>query len=154
MKKILKGILIPISLSIICGYFSAKAVYGIYRDNLENRLNSSKIYLLKSGEYNSYDDMRKNNISNSYVYYQEKNKYTSIVGITKEENNIQKIKEVFNEDLTVEEYYIATDLLNDKQKEYDEKLLKSKNKKDSEEIITNIINLYKEKDNIKLILNK
>ena len=91
MKKIIKSIIIPILLSILCGYFSAKGVFGIYKENLENKLNSSKIYLLKNGEYNSYDDMRKNNLLNSYVYYEDKNKSTSVVGITKEEDNISAI---------------------------------------------------------------
>ncbi|MBQ9854486.1 MAG: hypothetical protein IJO57_05595 [Bacilli bacterium] len=154
MKKIIKSIIIPILLSILCGYFSAKGVFGIYKENLENKLNSSKIYLLKNGEYNSYDDMRKNNLLNSYVYYEDKNKYTSVVGITKEEDNISIIQNVYDNKLTVEEYYISSDLIDDKQKEYDEKLSKTNDNEERQKIIDKIINLYKEKENIKLILNK
>ncbi len=154
MKKLIINTFIPLIISAIFGFFSARFVFNIYRENINERFSSSRIYLIQNGEYNSYEEMRKNNLGTSYVYYEDDNKYKSIVGITKEENNISKIKDLYDNNLTVEEYYINSDLLNNKQTDYDEQLLKTNNQKEVQDIINNIINLYKEDETIRLILTK
>lgn len=154
MKNKIKNILIPLIISIILGIISAKSIYKIYEEDIETRLTSSKIYLLENGSYKNYDDMRKENIKNSYVYYKDKDLYKSVIGITKDKDNIEKIKTIFDDSIVIEEYYISNDIINNKQKEYDEILKKAQNTKEATKIINDIIELYKENNSINLILSK
>lgn len=154
MKKMLKSIFLPMVLATIFGFISARLVYGIYQEKVIDYLTSSKIYLLQNGEYDTYEEMRMQNLGNSYVYYEDNQKYKSIVGITKEKTNISKIQDIYNTNLVVEEYYINTDLLNDKQTKYDKQLLNTNNLKEVREVVNNIINLYQKDETIQLILTK
>lgn len=154
MKNKIKNILIPVIISIAFGYISAKSIYKIYEKDIETRLTSSKIYLLENGTYKNYEDMRKENIKNSYVYYKDKDLYKSVIGITKDKDNIDKIKKLYDDSITIEEYYISSDIISDKQKEYDETLKKTQNTKEVTKIVNDIIELYKENNSINLILSK
>ena len=78
--------------------------------------------------------------------------YKTVVGITKDENNLEKIKSLYDNSLYVEEYYVSTELLNDKQKEYDILLNNTNNIYEVKEVVDNILSLYKEDDMIRLIL--
>lgn len=154
MKKIFKTFVLPVLLSTIIGFIFAKVVFRIYQDNLDIKLSSSKIYLLKNGEYKTYEEMRQDNNYHNYVYYQDENAYKSIIGITNEEENINKIKEIYDSPIEIEEYYISSGILDEKQKEYDKKLKQAKNNKEVQEIVDNILNIYKENDKITFILSK
>ena len=55
MKKMIKGIFIPLVVSMICGYVSAKLVYKVYGDKVNNRLESSKLYLIEDFDDLDYD---------------------------------------------------------------------------------------------------
>lgn len=153
MKKIIKSVLVPLIISTICGYISAKAVYKIYEDSITTRLSSSKIYLLENGEYDNYEDMRENNTSSNFIYYKDNNKYKSIVALTRQEENIKKIKDIYN-NITVEEYYISNNDNVEKQKEYDKILSNTFDEVEIKKIVNNILELYKENDKVNLILNK
>ena len=90
-------------------------------------------------------------IKNNYIYYIDNNQYKSIVGITKNENNIEKIKKLYNTDLKVKEFYIEEKEINEKQDEFDQKLSNSTKEEDTRKLLDDIINLYKEDDNMRLI---
>jgi len=154
MKKTIKSFVLPVLISVVTGFVFAKVVYGIYQDNIDIRLSSSKIFLLKNGEYKTYEDMRKDNNYNNYVYYQDDNIYKSIVGITNDEENVDKMKEIFTLPLEVEEYYIAEYLIDDKQKEYDLKLKNTNDDKEIKLLVDDILNIYKKNDSITFILSK
>jgi len=154
MKKAIKSFVLPVLISVVTGFVFAKVVYGIYQDNIDIRLSSSKIFLLKNGEYKTYEDMRQDNNYNNYVYYQDNDIYKSIVGITNDEENIDKMKEIFNLLLEVEEYYIAEYLIDDKQKEYDIKLKNTNDNKEIKLLVDDILNIYKKNDSITFILSK
>ena len=85
------------------------------------------------------------------IYYIDNNQYKSIVGITKNENNIEKIKKLYNTDLKVKEFYIEEKEINEKQDEFDQKLSNSTKEEDTRKLLDDIINLYKEDDNMRLI---
>lgn len=144
----------PMILATIFGFISARLVFSIYQEEVVDYLSSSKIYLLKNGEYDTYEEMRMQNLGNSYVYYEDEQKYKSIVGITKEKSNISKIQDIYPINLEVEEYYINTDLLNNQQTSYDNQLSKASNPKEVREVVNNIINLYQKDKTIQLILTK
>lgn len=154
MKKILKGYIIQLILSVLFGFVSAKLVYGVYNDELENKLSSSKLYLIENGKYLTYDNMREENNGNNYVYYKDDDGYKTVIGITKNYDNIDKIKSLYNETINIEEYYISEELLDDKQNEYDLLLSQANDVYEVKEVVNNILNLYRKDDTIKLVLTK
>lgn len=151
MKEILKKAMIPIFLSIICGCICGRVVYKIYLGENELAYNGNLIYLVQSGAYSTYDNMRANTIGYDYVYYEEDNLYKTVIGITKNKKNIDKIKEVYDGDVIVTEYYIEDAVLNNKIVEYDNILLKEKENIKIKDIVIKMLNLYKENNDIKLI---
>ena len=154
MKKKILGIVIPLFISMLFGFVCAKLVYKVYNDDIENKLSSSKLYLIQNGQYGTYDNMREENNGNNYVYYKDEDGYKSIVGITKDVDNINKIKKLYSDNVSVSEYYISNELLNDKQNEYDMELASVNDIHEVREVVDNILNLYREEDTIRLILVK
>ena len=143
MKKIIKSIIIPVLIAILFGYISGKYLYKTYKDNLYNNLKSSKLYLIENGKYYSVTNMREENSNNNYVYYKDNNIYKTI--------NIPKIKSLYSNDLTVEEYYIKTDNIDKKQLEYEKILSSTNDKQELKDAVDNILNLYKNDNTIRLI---
>ena len=154
MKKIIKGIFIPLVISMIFGFICGKLVYSVYGNDVENKLSSSKLYLIENGEYLTYDSMREENNGNNYIYYKDDDGYKTVVGITRDYDNIDKIRSLYSHSVKIEEYYISTELLNDKQNEYDGQLSKTNDLHEIKEVVDNILNLYREEDTIKLVLAK
>lgn len=154
MKKIIKGIFIPGVISVLFGFVCGKLVYSVYDEDISNKLSSSKIYLVENGEYLTYDTMREENNGNNYVYYKDDDGYKTVVGITRNEDNINKIKSLYSDSVRVEEYYVSSELLNDKQNEYDLQLSNTDDIYEVREVVDNILNLYREDDTIKMVLVK
>lgn len=151
MKNIIKKVFTPIIMGVILGSICGKIAYKIYSDDLENKFSTKKVYILEYGTYNNFDNMKEDNNQNNYIYYIDNNQYKSIVGITKNENNIEKIKKLYNTDLKVKEFYIEEKEINKKQDEFDQKLSNSTKEEDTRKLLDDIINLYKEDDNMRLI---
>ena len=154
MKKIIKGFLMPLVVSMICGFVCGKLVYSEYVDDVEDRLSSSKIYLIENGSYLTYENMREENNGNNYVYYRDDDGYKTVVGITKNYDNVDKIQSLYSDKVNVEEYYISNDMVTDKQDEYDLMLSSTDDMYEVREVVDNILNLYREEDTIKLVLSK
>lgn len=151
MKKIIKSILVPIIIAILFGFISGRFVYKTYKDNLYDNLRSSRLYLVENGTYDSIDNMREENSTNNYIYYKDNNKYKTVVGITNNYDNIAKIKRLYNDNLSVEEYYIETNNVDTRQLEYEKILSSTNDLKEVKEAVDNILNLYRSDDTIKLI---
>ena len=151
MKRIIISVFVPVFIAIILGYIGGRFVYMTYKDNLYDTLRSSRLYLVENGEYDNILDMREENSGNSYVYYKDDNKYKSVVGITKDYNNIGKIKSLYDNNLSVIEYYVANDILDSKQDEYEKKLNSASDILEVKEAVDNILNLYRSDESIKLI---
>ena len=151
LNKILKSVCVPVIISILFGYVCGKFVYKTYRDDINGDLTSSKLYLIQNGEYATYDNMREENSGNNYVYYKDKDVYKTVIGITRDYDNISKIKSLYNDDLLVEEYYVPTEFLDSKQDEYDLVLSQTQDVYEVKEIVDNILNLYRNDDSIRLI---
>ena len=139
---------------MIFGFVCGKMVYSVYEDDVSNKLSSSKLYLVENGKYLTYDMMREENNGNNYVYYKDDEGYKTVVGITRNEENIDKIKSLYSDDVRILEYYISSDMLDEKQNEYDIQLSNSKDVYEVREVVDNILNLYREEDTIKLVLAK
>ena len=151
MKKIIESIFIPMFIAILCGYIGGKFIYKTYKENLYNSLNSSRLYLIEKGSYDDINTMREENSNINYVYYKDKDKYKSVVGITKDYNNVDKIKSLYSDNLYVYEYYLSNNYLDSKQDEYEKDLDEATDIYDIKEAVNNILNLYRTDEEIKLI---
>ena len=150
VKKFLNKILVPVIISIVCGFISGKFIYNLYMENNNDILKNNTIYLIESADYQTYDNMRLNSQTNNYIYYQEKGTYKTVVGITKDEDNIKKISQVYNEDLKVSKYYLNDTNLNQKITNNDNLLKEANSNDEIKSIIEETLSLYKENNNIRL----
>lgn len=150
MLKI-KKVLISIILSIILGYLCGITIYKIYENDTLNIINSNKVYLLQSGAYSSIDNMKMNTKQLNYVYFNDEGMYKTIVAITKNKDNIKKIKNAYNIDMVINEYYLENDDLINKINEYDKELAGTSDKEEVVKIVNNMLINYKEENNIKLV---
>ena len=114
-------------------------------------INSNKVYLLQSGAYSSIDNMKMNTKQLNYVYFNDEGMYKTIVAITKNKDNIKKIKNAYNIDMVINEYYLENDDLINKINEYDKELAGTSDKEEVVKIVNNMLINYKEENNIKLV---
>lgn len=146
MKKI-KKVVIPIFLSIVCGAICGKLIYQIYDKKIETDINGEKIYLIQSGAYSTYDTMVKNTSLANYVYYQDQDGlFKSIIGLTENQKNIEKIKNTYKDKVIVNEYYSNNKELNQKIKEYDLKIQSAENEEEIQKIVLEMLKIYKNKE--------
>lgn len=151
MKEILKRAMIPVFLSIILGGICGRVVYKIYLDDSGLGYDDNIIYLIQSGEYSSYDNMRADTVGYDYVYYEEDKLYKTVIGITKNKDNIDKIKNVYDGEVSVFKYYTDDILLNKELTNYDNILQSEEDNDKIMEIVVKMLNLYKDNSDAKLI---
>lgn len=151
MKSKLKKIVVPIFLAVTCGTLCGRLMFNIYEEKGSSTLNSNVIYLLLDTSYNNYDEMKASTISSNYIYYEDKGKYNVVVALTKNEDNISKIEELYNKKLTINKYLINDEEIINKLNEYDEKLSNSTNNDEIKDIIRDMNNIYKDKEDIKMV---
>lgn len=149
MKSLFKKICMPLILSVICGFICGRVVFSIYKD--KSIIDSNIIYLLKDDSYSDYDTMKASYLSEEYTYFEEDGTFNTIVALTKDKDNINKIEEIYGSDLTVLKY-----LLNDKElismlEECDNKIKNTTDKEEIKEIISSMNNIYKEREDIKMV---
>jgi len=151
IKKIKRG-LIPIFLAVICGGICGKLVCSIYIDKASSKLENTKIYLVQAGAYSTYDNMVNNTNVGNYVYYEDDDGlYKTIIGMSLDYDNIEKIKSTYSGDVIVSEYYSMNNELNKKIEEYDKKISKLDNKNDIKDVVLEMLTLYKDNDESTLI---
>lgn len=136
----------PCLLSIVCGAICGKLVYGIYDKELESNIYGEKIYLIQAGTYSDYDNMVKNTSLNNYVYYKDEDGlFKSIIGLTENYDNIEKIKNTYSKEVIVSEYYSSDTELNKQIKEFDKKISEATSKEEIQTTVLEILSLYKDK---------
>lgn len=146
----LKKIVVPIFLSVFCGFVCGRLMFSIYEDKGSSILDSNVIYLLQDSSYSDYETMKASGVSANYIYYEEDGKYNMVVAMTKNKNNIEKIKEVYGKDLKVTEYLLGDDSINDMIDEYDIKLGATTDGEEIKKIIIDMINIYKDREDVKM----
>ena len=148
MKKKLYSFFTPILLSVVFGSFCGKIVYDMYDKKIEEDISGKKIYLVQAGAYSSYDNMVKNSMLSNYIYYEDEDGlYKSIIGITLDYDNLDKIKNTYKENVLVREFYSKDIDLNKRIEEYDRKLKNTTNNDEINAIIDKVLELYKGKNN-------
>ena len=146
LKKLFKVVL-PIFLAVLFGCFSAKIVFSNYDNKIPTTINGKKVYLIQSGAYSNYDNMVKNTLVNNYIYYQDDDGlYKSVIGITENQDNIEKIKSTYKGNVIITEYYSTNQNLNTKLHEYDLLLSKTTDNNELKKIILQMLELYKDND--------
>lgn len=141
----------PIFLSVLCGLVCGKLMFSIYEDKGSTLLNSNLIYLLEDETYEDYDTMKASTITSNYMYYEEDGKYNAVIAMTKNKDNIKKIEDVYNKSLKVSEYLISDIDINNRLDEYDMKLESTDDEEEIQEIIIEMIGIYKNSDDIKMV---
>ena len=150
MKSKIKKIIMPITLAVFFGFLCGRLMFSIYEEKGTTTLNSNIVYLLEDTTYNNYDDMKANTISANYIYYEDNGKYNVVVALTKNYDNITKIEKVYNKELKVSKYLINDKGLVTTLEEYDKKLNNSNDNEEIKKIIIDMINIYKDKEDIKM----
>ena len=69
----------------------------------------------------------------------------------KNKDNIDKIKKTYNKELTIMEYILKDEEMNNKLEAYDLELTKAQKDEDIKEVINKMINVYKDKEDVKMI---
>ena len=136
----LKKMIIPLILSILFGYFCGNFVFKIYKEKTDAILDSTKVYLLQTGAYTTLDSMKKNTTLKNYIYYQDDGLYKTIMAITKDKDNINKIKKIYNEDIIINEYYLDNPTINSQIKKYDIELKNTSDNSKIQEILDEMLN--------------
>lgn len=150
MKERLKKIFMPIFLSVICGSICGRLLFSIYEEKGEEVLSSNVIYLLEDSSYNDYDSMKASSLSN-YIYYEDKGKYNAVIGITKNKDNINKIESIYNKELNVKKFLFGDKEIINKIDEYDKKIEESNNNEEIRSTVLEMLKLYKERDDVKMV---
>ena len=119
-------------------------VYSIYDKKLDEDINKQTIYLVQAGAYSTYDNMVNSTLMSNYVYYEDEGMYKSIIGVTEDYSNIEKIKNTYKETVYVTEYYSLDIELNKKIKEYDNKMKMTSNEEEIKKIVLEMLKLYKD----------
>lgn len=146
LKKLFK-VTVPIFLAVLCGSICGKLVFNSYDKKIIEDLNGKKIYLIQAGAYSNYDNMVNNTLLSNYVYYHDEDGlYKSIIGITLNKNNIDKITNTYNGNVIITEYYSNDTNLNNKINEYDQKIEKTTNNDEIKKIVLETLELYKDND--------
>ncbi len=151
MKKLLKKIFLPIFLSVLCGFLCGKLMFSIYEDKEKNILTSNVIYLLEDTSYNDYNTMKSSFVSNNYIYYEENGKYNTVIAMTKNRDNIDKIEKVYNKDFKIVEYLLSDDEINNKLDEYDKKIGNTSDNDEIKLLVEELNGIYKGRDDIKMV---
>lgn len=149
MKERLKKIFIPIFLSVICGSICGRLLFSIYEERAVDVLSSNAVYMLVDSTYNDYDSMKASSLSN-YVYYEDSGKYNAVIGITKNKDNIKKIEKVYNKELETKEYLLSDKEIISKIKDYDKIIEKSTSNEEIKGVVLEMLELYKERDDVKM----
>lgn len=140
----------PIFLSVICGALCGRLMFSIYEDQASNTLNSNVIYLLEDSSYNDYDSMKMDVISSKYIYYEEDGKFIPVVAFTRNKDNIDKIRKVYDKELTISKYLLGDDSIIKTIDEYDNKLSNASDSDEIRNIIMEMITLYQDDDKAKI----
>lgn len=141
--------ILPIIISILIGYGFGKIIFNNYTQNIDQVFSeSSKIYLLQQGVYSSVKTMENNTTKvANYIYQKDGNYYKTYVAITKDIDNVNKLKETFKElgnDIYVKEMTVNNKPFLDMLEQYDSLISLSNDTTNVLSITKQVLTKYKE----------
>jgi len=108
----MKKYLLTIIFALIIGFFLGNFLLRQYDDYRGLRVSSDgeEVYFIQYGVYSSIESMEENTINlENYIYNIESDKYYVYIGITKDKNNLENIKNYFKSlghETIVKNYFI------------------------------------------------
>jgi sulfur transfer complex TusBCD TusB component (DsrH family) len=141
--------ILPIIISILIGYGFGKIIFNNYTQNIDQVFSeSSKIYLLQQGVYSSVKTMENNTTKvANYIYQKDGDYYKTYVAITKDIDNVNKLKETFKElgnDIYVKEMTVNNKPFLDMLEQYDSLISLSNDTTNVLSITKQVLTKYKE----------
>ncbi len=144
--------LFPLVSAIVIGFLLGKFMFNQYdsKSNIKTVFNQKgeKVYFLQQGVYSSKESMEKNTSSfDSYIYDLIDEKYYVYVGITKNEQNVQKLQGFFKDMgyiIYVKEFNIDNEAFLEALSNYDEMLLNTDSSKTIKTVVSQILSKYEE----------
>ncbi len=93
----MKKFFITVLLAVIIGGLFGKLVFNQYDRELQMVFKDEEvIYVLQQGVYSNYENIEKNMVSiNYYIVHKDEDYYRVYVGITKDMDNVDKMRELF-----------------------------------------------------------
>ena len=146
MKKYFKSVLV----SLIIGFFLSYFLLTRYKDfkGITVSNEGDEYYFLSLGKYSSKEKMEEAGVNlENYVYRKDGINYYMYVGITKNKDNIEKMKNYYiskNINVSVNEFYISSDKFSEAIDNLDNILINSNDEVVITEIINQGLNKYEE----------
>ena len=146
MKKYFKAILV----SLIIGFFLSYFFLTQYKDfkGITVSTEGDEYYFLSNGKYSSKEEMENSGVNlENYVYRKDGINYYMYVGITKNKDNAEKMKNYYaskNINVEVKDFYISSNKFKEAIDNLDNILINSNDEIVITEIINQGLNKYEE----------
>lgn len=142
---------LPLILCLTVGFFMGKLMFSQYDDKQGLKLVSSaseKVYFIQQGVYSSKESMEKNTSNLTYyIYTIDNDRYYVYIGITKNEENLDKLKGYFDSlgyNIYVKEFYISSESFITVLDQYETMLSETTDSKTIGAICSQILSKYEE----------
>lgn len=146
----MKKYLLTIVISLIVGFFLSKFLLEQY-DNYNGVTvynEGEMLYFIQYGVFSDYNSMEENTINlENYIYQIDDDMYYVYIGITKNSDNVEKMKNYFKNlgyDPIVKQFYITNEDFISAVDNYDKVLLLTNDSTVISEIISHGLNTYEE----------
>lgn len=145
----MKKFIFTIMLAIIIGVIYGKLIFNQYDKELKDVFKEKeKIYILQQGVYSKLENVEKNTSKvDFYIVEKDDQYYRVYVGITKNQNNINKIKEIFTKvgnDIYVREIFNNNEVFLEVLDQYDLLLSQVNDKEPILQIQKQVLSKYEE----------
>lgn len=139
----------PVVLCILVGFFMGNFMFKQYKSDTDLvSLTGENLYFLQTGVYSSLDSMKEAMKNTSYyIYTKENDVYYSYIGITKNKNNLEKLKGFYKQegyDIYVREIFVSDISFLTVLEQYDNLLLETTDNNILKSIEEQVLNKYEE----------
>lgn len=142
---------LPLILCLTVGFFMGKLMFSQYDDKQGLKLVTSaseKVYFIQQGVYSSKESMEENTSNLTYyIYTIDNDRYYVYIGITKNEENLDKLKGYFDSlgyNIYVKEFYISSESFITVLEQYETMLSETNDSKIIGAICSQILSKYEE----------
>lgn len=146
----MKKYLFTFIIALVIGFFLSKFFLGGYKnlDDIKVNTNSDELYFIQYGVFSTLESLEENTISlQNYVYNEDNNLYYVYVGITKEEENANKIVEYYKKlgyDTIIKKFGITNKKFLSILNNYDEVLKNTNDSTAISSVISQVLVKYEE----------
>lgn len=144
-------IIMPIIASVLVGFVMGKFMFNQYDNGtmLTSKLiEKESLYFLQQGVYSSLDNMKKNTTTLPYyIYTEEDNKFHVYIGITKDENNLDKLKRYYQDkgyNIYVDTIEVSNNAFLEIFNQYEQLLKNTNDEKAMSAIVSSVLAKYEE----------